>query len=127
MPTKLQLLIRRGPNPDRGLTALVLANHSDIKQARQWLWPWTMIAESLDLPTTKARALSATYRGVERRLKAQKVRAGAATTATARPTTAVQREGAAPPATPPMPGQKPAPIGGMSDMDAIKAEFDRQG
>lgn len=123
MPTKLQLLIRRGPNPNRGLTALVLANHSDIKQARQWLWPWTTIAENLDLPAAKARALSAAYRGVERRLKAQKVRAAAPATATPRPATAAQA-GATPPATPPMPGQqKPTPTEGMSEMDQIRSEF----
>ena len=129
MPTKLQQLLRRGPNPDRGLTALVLANHADIKQARQWLWPWTTIAENLDLPVTKARALSAAFRGVERRLKAQKVRtaAPAAAAATARPATAGQQQGVTPPAAPPLPGQRPAPVGGMSDLDAIRAEFDRQG
>ena len=121
MPTKLQQLLRRGPNPDRGLTALVLANHADIKQARQWLWPWTTIAENLDLPVTKARALSAAYRGVERRLKTQKVRAAAPTTATARPATAAQ-QGATPPAAPPMPGHE-APAEGMSEMDKIRSEF----
>ena len=123
MPTKLQQLLRRGPNPDRGLTALVLANHADIKQARQWLWPWTTIAENLDLPTTKARALSAAFRGVERRLKAQKVRAGAPTTATARPSMAAQPTDSSQTTTPPLPGQKPTPTEGMSDMDAIRAEF----
>ncbi len=71
---KLQELIRQGPNPDRGLTALVLANHAEIKQARQLLWPWARIAPALDLPVSRARALSAAFRSVEKRLKAERVR-----------------------------------------------------
>ena len=72
---KLQELIRQGPNPDRGLTALVLANHGEVKQARQLLWPWARIAAALDLPASRARALSAAFRSVEKRLKAERVRA----------------------------------------------------
>ena len=72
---KLQELIRQGPNPDRGLTALVLANHGEVKQARQLLWPWARIAAALDLPASRARALSAAFRSVEQRLKAERVRA----------------------------------------------------
>ena len=125
MTAKLQQLIRQGPNPDRGLTALVLANHGDIKQARQLLWPWSRIAEALDLPISRARALSAAYRGVERRLKADKVRVSKSV-AYPSPTKPVAPAGVMPPL-PPSPGQRPTvvPDDHMSELEKIRAKFDK--
>ena len=125
MTVKLQQLIRQGPNPNRGLTALVLANHGEVKQARQLLWPWSRIAEALDLPISRARALSAAYRGVERRLKADKVRVGKSV-AYPSPTKPVAPAGVMPPL-PPSPGQRPTtvPDDHMSELEKIRAKFDK--
>ena len=125
MTAKLQQLIRQGPNPDRGLTTLVLANYGEVKQARQLLWPWSRIAEALDLPISRARALSAAYRGVERRLKADKVRVSKSV-AYPSPTKPVAPAGVMPPL-PPSPGQRPTvvPDDHMSELEKIRAKFDK--
>jgi hypothetical protein len=125
MTAKLQQLIRQGPNPDRGLTTLVLANYGEVKQARQLLWPWSRIAEALDLPIARARALSAAYRGVERRLKADKVRVGKSA-AYPSPMKPVAPASVMPPL-PPSPGQRPTvvPDDHMSELEKIRAKFDK--
>ncbi|MBU2856948.1 hypothetical protein HF289_08695 [Acidithiobacillus ferrooxidans] len=45
----LATLIERGPNPEKGMQALVLKNYQDILAARQLLWGWVDIARELDI------------------------------------------------------------------------------
>lgn len=45
----LTTLIEKGPNPERGLQALVLKNYQDILTARQLLWGWQDIARELGI------------------------------------------------------------------------------
>ena len=45
----LTTLIEKGPNPERGLQALVLKNYQDILTARQLLWGWRDIARELGI------------------------------------------------------------------------------
>jgi len=45
----LTTLIENGPNPERGLQALVLKNYQDIRTARQLLWGWRDIARELGI------------------------------------------------------------------------------
>ncbi len=61
--TKLTELIARGPNPARGITALVLREFRQIEQARGLLWDWATIATALDLPPgpRSAKALRAAF------------------------------------------------------------------
>ncbi len=69
--TKLTELIARGPNPARGITALVLKNYRQIEQARGLLWDWPTIATTLDLPPgpRSAKALRAAFARVRRGIK----------------------------------------------------------
>ena len=45
----LSTLIEKGPNPEKGMQALVLRNYQDILTARQLLWGWTDIARELGI------------------------------------------------------------------------------
>ena len=45
----LTTLIETGPNPDKGMQALVLRNYQDILTARQLLWGWQDIARELGI------------------------------------------------------------------------------
>ncbi|OCB02521.1 hypothetical protein BBC27_12835 [Acidithiobacillus ferrivorans] len=45
----LRTLIEKGPNPDKGLQALVLQHYQDIATARQLLWGWVDIARELGI------------------------------------------------------------------------------
>ncbi len=45
----LNILIEKGPNPEKGMQALVLRNYQDILTARQLLWGWTDIARELGI------------------------------------------------------------------------------
>lgn len=80
MTDELQELIAQGPDPDRGLTALVLSRYHEIQLARQYARPWAKIADALRLANGKEKALSAAYwrvaKGIESgRLKAPPVNA----------------------------------------------------
>lgn len=82
MPDDLEKLINEGPDPARGLTALVLSRYHEIHLARQYARPWAKIADALHLPPGKTKALSAAFwrvsRGIEDgRLKAPPVNATA--------------------------------------------------
>lgn len=71
MTKKLAELIARGPNPARGITALVLKNFRQIEQARGLLWDWPTIAAALDLPAgpRSAKALRAAFARVRLGIK----------------------------------------------------------
>lgn len=45
----LTTLIEKGPNPEKGMQALVLKNYQDILTTRQLLWGWGDIARELGI------------------------------------------------------------------------------
>ena len=45
----LTTLIEKGPNPEKGMQALVLKNYADILTTRQLLWGWGDIARELGI------------------------------------------------------------------------------
>lgn len=66
MADDLEKLINEGPDPHRGLTALVLSRFHEIQLARQYARPWAKIADALHLPHGKTKALSAAFWRVSR-------------------------------------------------------------
>ena len=110
----LSEMIKTGPDPARGIGALVLRRYKDIELARQQRWRWAEIAEGLGLPATRGPALAeafnrATRRIAEKKLKPIDAPAPAATGGTAaKPrTTAATGTPAAAPA-PVAPGYHPS-------------------
>lgn len=79
---KLQELLAAGVDPTRGLQNLVLARFREISTLRARLRRWEEIADALDLPVGRAKALRAAYARVGR-----KVRAGVLEPPTASPAT----------------------------------------
>lgn len=125
--TKLTDLIGRGPNPARGLPSLVLKNYRQIEQARALLWGWADIADALDLPpgSHSAKTLRAAFARVSQGIAQKRLKAPITTAATAGQAPQARTRTVQPGATPPLPGQKPAPTEGMSEMEKLQAEFDR--
>ena len=89
----LSEMIKTGPDPARGIGALVLRRYKEIEHARQQRWRWAEIAEGLGLPSARGPALAeafnrATRRIAEKKLKPIDAPAPAATgTASAKPRT----------------------------------------
>ena len=82
MPDDLEKLINEGPDPDRGLTALVLSRFSEIQRARQYARPWATIAAALHLAKGKEKALSAAFWRVAKGIESGRLKAPPATTRT---------------------------------------------
>ena len=57
----LKRLIERGPNPSRGLTALILKEYSDITEARAIGWGWAEVADALGKPGMGKKLAKAFY------------------------------------------------------------------
>lgn len=57
----LKGLIDRGPNPSRGLTALILREYSDITEARALGWGWAEVADALGKPGMGKKLAKAFY------------------------------------------------------------------
>ena len=70
MADKLQELVDAGPDPTRGLQHLVLARFHLISRARARLRKWPEIAEALDMPADRAKALAASFYRVAKKVKA---------------------------------------------------------
>jgi hypothetical protein len=70
MVDKLQELVDAGPDPTRGLQHLVLARFHLISRARARLRKWPEIAEALDMPADRAKALAASFYRVAKKVKA---------------------------------------------------------
>ena len=75
MTDELQELIAQGPDPNRGLTALVLLRYHEIQLARQYARPWAKIAAALRLTEGKEKALSAAFWRVSRGIEAGRLKA----------------------------------------------------
>ena len=90
--TKLTELIARGPNPARGITALVLKEFRQIEQARGLLWDWATIAAALDLPPgpRSAKALRAAFARVRLGIKNKTLEPPAGGAARSKPSTTSQ-------------------------------------
>ena len=67
---KLQELLAAGVDPTRGLQNLVLARFREISTLRARLRRWEEIADALDLPVGRAKALRAAYARVGRKVRA---------------------------------------------------------
>ena len=67
---KLQELLAAGVDPTRGLQNLVLARFREIGTLRARLRRWEEIADALDLPVGRAKALRAAYARVGRKVRA---------------------------------------------------------
>jgi len=61
------------PCPDRGYRSVALANYTQIVQARQNLWTWAEIADSLGLQG-KERALGQAFSRVRKQVEAGKLK-----------------------------------------------------
>ena len=128
MTDKLQELIAAGPDPSRGLQNLVLFRFEAITIARSHLRRWEEIAPALDMPISRAKALRAAYARVAKKVKAGVLEAppaiGKPVTARAAATSKAATTPTAPP-TPPLPGQRQVTAAEMSELDRIRAEFDK--
>jgi hypothetical protein len=123
MKDKLQELIDAGPDPTRGLQNLVLFRFEAITIARSHLRRWEEIATVLDMPASRAKALRAAYARVAKKVKAGVLEApkAAGKSATAR---AAATSKATPATAPPLPGQRQV-TDQMSELDKIRAEFEK--
>jgi hypothetical protein len=70
MVDKLQELVDAGPDPTRGLQHLVLTRFHLISRARARLRKWPEIAEALDMPADRAKALAASFYRVAKKVEA---------------------------------------------------------
>ena len=66
----LAILAKAYPPGSRGLGVLVLREYTQIASARQRGWAWKDIAGGMNLPETKAKALSEAFRRVAGRVAA---------------------------------------------------------
>ena len=102
-------MIKVGPDPSRGVGALVLRRFRDIERARQQGWRWPEIAEGLGFPADRGRAIGEAFNRIARKVAEKKLKPidvpAPAATATAKPwTTAATGTTAAVPA----PGYHPS-------------------
>ena len=80
-------LAKNYPPGSRGLGVLILREYAQIESARQRGWCWKDIAEGMNLPGAKAKALAEAFRRVARRIAAGRLVApkGATSTPATRP------------------------------------------
>ena len=115
----------RGELRGKNLAGRVLADFWLIQGLRLQKCPWHRIAGAMGVNPDSLRKL---FLWTATEIKAKRleppVTTPAPTSVTARrPATAGSQQEATPPATPPMPGQKPTPTDEMSEMDKLRAEF----
>ena len=70
----LSEMIKTGPDPARGIGALVLRRYKDIELARQQRWRWAEIAEGLGLPAARGPALAEVYNRIARQVAEKKLK-----------------------------------------------------
>ena len=104
----LSEMIKTGPDPARGIGALVLRRYKDIELARQQRWRWAEIAAGLGLPAARGPALAEAFNRTakaiaEKKLKPIDAPAPAATGTAAKPRTTATATG-----TPVAPGYHPS-------------------
>ena len=63
-------MIKVGPDPSRGVGALVLRRFRDIERARQQGWRWPEIAEGLGFPADRGRAIGEAFNRIARKVAA---------------------------------------------------------
>ena len=61
-------MIKVGPDPSRGVGALVLRRFRDIERARQQRWRWSEIAEGLGFPADRGRAIGEAFNRIARKV-----------------------------------------------------------
>ena len=89
----LEEMIKVGPDPSRGVGALVLRRFREIERARQQRWRWAEIAEGLGFPADRGRAIGEAFNRIAKKVAEKKLKpidapAPAATgTATTKPRT----------------------------------------
>ncbi|HUW97938.1 MAG TPA: hypothetical protein VMV40_03710 [Acidiferrobacter sp.] len=64
----LEEMIKVGPDPSRGIGALVLRRFRDIERARQQRWRWSEVAEGLGLPADRGRAIGEAFNRISRKV-----------------------------------------------------------
>ena len=64
----LEEMIKVGPDPSRGVGALVLRRFREIERARQQRWRWAEIAEGLGFPADRGRAVGEAFNRIARRI-----------------------------------------------------------
>ena len=62
----LEEMIKVGPDPSRGVGALVLRRFREIERARQQRWRWAEIAEGLGFPADRGRGGIQPHRPADR-------------------------------------------------------------
>ena len=67
-------MIKTGPDPSRGVGALVLRRFRDIERARQQGWRWPEIAEGLGFPAARGRAIGEAFNRIARRIAEGKMK-----------------------------------------------------
>ena len=66
----LDEMIKVGPDPSRGVGALVLRRFREIERARQQRWRWAEIAEGLGFPADRGRAIGEAFNRIARKVAA---------------------------------------------------------
>ena len=70
----LSEMIKTGPDPARGIGALVLRRYKDIELARQQRWRWSEIAEGLGLPAARGPALAEAFNRTAKTIAEKKLK-----------------------------------------------------
>lgn len=119
----LSKLITQGPNPDKGLQAIVLQNYQDILKARQLLWTWKDIARELDI-AGQENALRRSFARVEAKITKGKLKPMKSPAQKHTATNNKEEPGQDSPVTKrPLPGQQ-IPVG---DGEAMQDELAKKG
>lgn len=127
-PKDLTTLTQTYPPASRGIRALVLREYEKIQTARRRSWTWPEIAEALG-KAGQARSVSTAFSRVKKHvlagdLEPEKSQTGKTATSRAAQTGKTATTTQAPP-TPPLPGQSTVAPDQMSEMDRIRAQFDK--
>ena len=70
----LSEMIKTGPDPARGIGALVLRRYKDIELARQQRWRWAEIAAGLGLPAARGPALAEAFNSTAKAIAEKKLK-----------------------------------------------------
>ena len=70
----LEEMIKVGPDPSRGVGALVLRKFREIERARQQRWRWSEIAEGLGFPADRGRAIGEAFNRIAKKVAEKKLK-----------------------------------------------------
>ena len=108
----LEEMIKVGPDPSRGVGALVLRRFREIERARQQRWRWAEIAEGLGFPADRGRAIGEAFNRIAKKVAEKKLKPidapAPAATATAKPRTTAATGTPAATTVAPAPGYHPS-------------------